>query len=80
MNTTGVFIFTHTCTLYMYTVNRKIFVVHVKISHIKFWSNKIFYSLKNYENLTHILLFLTCLKGEHGGALKTLLHWSLPCL
>ena len=34
----------------------------------------------DYECSTHVFLFTTCVKGEHGGAAKTLLHSRLPCL
>ena len=30
------------------------------------------------ENLTHVQLFNTCVNGERGGAVKTLLHLRLP--
>ena len=37
----------------------------------------------DYKNLNCIQLFITCVKGEHGEAVKTLLYLRLegvPCL
>ena len=31
----------------------------------------------DYKNLTYFQLFNMCVKGEHGGAAKTLLHSKL---
>ena len=67
------------CKWWPGTINWETFaleIVHVSNFRLENFSRSWLY----YENLTLIQLFNTCVKGEHGGAVKTLLHSRLLCL
>ena len=67
--------YTQTCTNqgYIFKMYCNSGSFHVqKYSCVKFLQSWV-----DYENLTHIQSFTACVKGEHRGAAKTLLHLRL---